>query len=49
MEQVLLASPGPRLLLNLPACVGTCLEEQDGNVLREGVRALPDALMGTEV
>ena len=25
------------------------LEEQDGDVLREGIRALSEALMGTEV
>jgi hypothetical protein len=29
--------------------VGKLLEEQDGDVLREGIRALSEALMETEV
>jgi len=46
--QVLPESLGPRLLLHLPACVGKRLEEQDGDVLREGMRALSEALIESE-
>jgi transposase-like protein len=35
--------------MDLPAFVGTLLEEQDGDVLREGIRVLSQALMETEV
>jgi Transposase, Mutator family len=34
---------------DLPAFVGKLLEEQDGDVLREGIRVLSQALMETEV
>src|SRR5687768_11637697 len=35
--------------MDLPAFVGKLLEEQDGDVLREGIRVLSQALMETEV
>ena len=35
--------------MDLSAFVGKLLEEQDGDVLREGVRVLAQALMETEV
>jgi putative transposase len=35
--------------MDLPASVGKLLEEQDGDVLREGIRVLSQALMETEV
>jgi putative transposase len=35
--------------MDLWAFVGKLLEEQDGDVLREGIRVLSQALMGTEV
>jgi putative transposase len=35
--------------MDLPAFVGKLLEEQDGDVLREGIRVLSQALMKTEV
>jgi len=35
--------------MDLPAFVGKLLEEQDGDVLREGIRVLSQALMDTEV
>lgn len=38
---------GPRM--DLPAFVGKLLEEQDGDVLREGIRVLSQALMESEV
>ena len=34
--------------MDLPACVGKLLEEQDGDVLREGILVLSQALMETE-
>jgi transposase-like protein len=40
-----MAKPG----MDLPAFVGTLLEEQDGDVLRDGIRVLSQALMETEV
>src|SRR5215207_7791643 len=35
--------------MDLSAFVGKLLEEQDGDVLREGIRVLSQALMDTEV
>src|SRR5687768_7069753 len=35
--------------MDLPAFVGKLLEEQDGDVLREGIRVLSQALLETEV
>jgi hypothetical protein len=35
--------------MDLPAFVGKLLEAQDGDVLREGIRVLSQALMETEV
>ena len=35
--------------MDLTAFVGKLLEEQDGDVLREGIRVLSQALMETEV
>ena len=35
--------------MDLSAFVGTLLEEQDGDVLREGIRVLSQALMESEV
>ena len=35
--------------MDLNAFVGKLLEEQDGDVLREGIRVLSQALMETEV
>ena len=35
--------------MDLPAFIGKLLEEQDGDVLREGVRVLAQALMDAEV
>lgn len=35
--------------MDLPAFVGKLLEEQDGDVLSEGIRVLSQALMGSEV
>ena len=35
--------------MDLSAFVGKLLEEQDGDVLREGVRVLAQALMASEV
>ena len=35
--------------MDLPAFVGKLLEEQDGDVLREGVQVLAQALMEAEV
>ena len=35
--------------MDLSAFVGKLLEEQDGDVLREGIRVLSQALMETEV
>lgn len=35
--------------MDLPAFIGKLLEEQDGDVLREGVRVLAQALMEAEV
>lgn len=35
--------------MDLSAFVGKLLEEQDGDVLREGIRVLSPALMETEV
>ena len=35
--------------MDLPAFVGKLLQEQDGNVLREGVRVLAQSLMEAEV
>lgn len=35
--------------MDLSAFVGTLLEEQDGDVLREGIRVLAQALMESEV
>src|SRR5512142_3299293 len=35
--------------MDLPTFVGKLLEEQDGDILREGVRVLAQALMDTEV
>lgn len=35
--------------MDLSACVGKLLEEQDGDVLREGIRVLSQALMESEV
>ena len=35
--------------MDLSAFVGTLLEEQDGDVLREGIRVLPQALIETGV
>jgi len=40
-----MAEPG----MDLPALVGKLLQEQDGDVLREGVRVLAQALMEAEV
>src|SRR4051794_4277454 len=40
-----MAKPG----MDLSAFVGKLLEEQDGDVLREGIRVLSQALMETEV
>ena len=34
--------------MDLTACVGKLLEEQDGDVLREGIRVLSQALMESE-
>jgi hypothetical protein len=38
-----------KLRMDLSAFVGKLLEEQDGDVLREGIRVLSQALMETEV
>jgi hypothetical protein len=35
--------------MDLPALVGKLLKEQDGDVLREGIRVLAQALMETEI
>ena len=35
--------------MDLSAFVGKLLDEQDGDVLREGVRVLAEAVMDTEV
>ena len=35
--------------MDLPAFVGELLQEQDGNLLREGVRVLAQALVEAEV
>jgi hypothetical protein len=35
--------------MDLPAFVGTLLEEQDGDVLRKGIRVLSQALMESHV
>ena len=39
----------PRPRMDLPAFVGNLMQEQDGDVVRDGVRALAQALMEAEV